>query len=336
MKKFNGYIRADEGSYSFFRTKLRQHGATHIIGKPMTEEYDYDYDIFIKFKASFAVVRRILLDKMLIDYVWIKKFPNHKLVKLSHFSNMKIIQQSEFNPMLHYSDSRIGWYVDVNIITYIAHYSQNKRALVDELKRNGLNKAEYVCISDKWVRFYSYNTISELVPYMVNYSLFHIVCYYIDKNNILKSPSSSYTCLKEFIAKYSYIATNTLSRNVYTQLLDEYLKEEMKEIPEQIKLINNSKNSDIISKEYRFSRTFSNKITNEIAQMHFPKGITHLLITPKFAELTFEDQSTKQFLFGSKRLCPEVQHTKESDMLIEHFIARDLLNSIIFEIEFPL
>lgn len=70
--------------------------------------------------------------------------------------------------------------------------------------------------------------------------------------------------------------------------------------------------------------------------MHFPKGITHLLITPKFAELTFEDQSTKQFLFGSKRLCPEVQHTKESDMLIEHFIARDLLNSIIFEIEFPL
>jgi hypothetical protein len=333
MKKFNGYISTDEGSYSFFRTKLRQHGATRIIGKPMTEEYDYDYHIFIKFKASFAVIRRILLDKMLIGYVRIKNFPMHKLVKLSHFSNMKIIQQSDFNPMLHYSDSRIGWQVDIDIITYIANYSLNKRALIDQLKENGLNKAEYVCISDKWVRFYGYNTISELVPYMVNDYPFPIVCYYIDKNNILDSSSSSY--LKKFIAKYSSIATNTLSRNVYTQLLDEYLKEDMKKIPEQIKFINHSKQSDTNSKEYRFNRTFSNKITNEIAQMHFLKGITHLVITPKFVELTFEDQSTRQFLFGSKRLCPEVQHTKESNILIEHFIAKDLLNSIVFDLDLP-
>ncbi len=69
--------------------------------------------------------------------------------------------------------------------------------------------------------------------------------------------------------------------------------------------------------------------------MHFLKGITHLMITSKFVELTFEDQSTKQFLFGSKRLCPEVQHTKESDILIEHFIAKDLLNSIVFGLDLP-
>ncbi len=207
MKKFKGYIGTEEGNYAFFRAKLKKHGASHIKGKEPEGEYEFYY-VYLTFKASFAVVRRLLLDEDLLDKVFFKNFPMPNLINPSRLNNMKIIRHSEFDPMLYYhTDSLIGWHADLNITIYLAIYSQNKKEWDKTLKESGFTDAEYVYIDNYIIRLYGYNTIHELYPYMIRRRDTNFrPTYYLDKTNILQTiPSQLLTILLQAQKQLPYI-----------------------------------------------------------------------------------------------------------------------------------
>ena len=217
MKKFKGFIGTEEGSYDYFRTKLKKYGASRIKGKVPEGEYEFYY-VYLTFRASSAVVHRLLLDEELLDKVIFKDFPMSKLVKLSRFNNMKIIQHSEFKPMLHYhADSRIGWHAELNISIYLAIYSQNKTNWDKTLKESGFANAEYIYIDDYKIRLYGYSTIHELYPYMVRIrDIDFRPTYYLDKTNIIQTLPAQF--LINFLHTHSDITFYTFGQNLFTQL----------------------------------------------------------------------------------------------------------------------
>lgn len=325
MKKFKGYINT-EGDFVYFKVILKKHGASHITALEEDKEY---YQVYGKFKASFGAARRLLLDEKLVGMIDIKNFPLLKLVKLSHFNNLKVIHKSEFDPMLHYyTDLRIGWMIDIDITTYIALYSKNKKDWEEALKKAGFASAEYVCIENNKIYLFGYNTVHELFPYMIKRNFINFQpTYYIDKTEILHTYPSSF--LKDLIDMHPVSATNAIDNNIYTQLLEEYIKEDMVNLPEQMEHFNQSESNVAESKGDPFKWTFSHPNKNKLTNMCFKKNISHLLFTMNFIEITYEDKSAEQFYFGSKRLRPDVTREQGNKaILVEHFIAMDILNKI--------
>lgn len=332
MKKFKGFIDSEEESYAHYRAKLKEHGASQIKGKEPDAECEFNY-VHLTFKANFAVARRLLLDEGLSDIVSFKDFPMHKLVKLSNFNNIKIIQHSEFNPMLHYNtDSRIGWQANMSITTYISTYSQHKKRWNESLKRSGFASAEYVCVENSMIRLYGYNTIHELYPYMIrkgNSDGNFWPIYYLDKTNVLQTVL--YQSVVGFINANIDIALDTFGKSPFTQLIDEQIKHDLSCIPELMKEFNQSGNYD--SNKYEFSRPLSQIVENPLSDT---KEINHILINMEFVELAYEDKHKERFLFGSKRLCT-YRTTKHGRCIeiIEHFIAMRILQSVITYFRLP-
>lgn len=323
MKKFKGYIHTEEGSYGYFRTKLKKYGATQVKGKEPEGECEY-FCVFLTFKASYRVVRRLLLNNELIDKVFFKDFPISQLVKRSHFCNMKIIQDSEFNPMLHHTESRIGWHVDLETSIYLAIYSQNKNKWDKHLKELGFANAEYACIDNFKIRLYGYNTIQELYPYInKRREIDFRPTYYLGQTNILHTLPPQF--LTDYLNTHPKIYFNISERNLFTQLLDEQIKANKSDIPRLMKDFIQSKSYN--PQKCELSITLSNH--NRLANIFFPKNISNLLITTEFVELTYEDNKTQRYYFSSKRL--HINLAKEPGkplILIEHFIAMDILHSI--------
>lgn len=323
MKKFKGYIHTEEGSYGYFRTKLKKYGATQVKGKEPEGECEYFY-VFLTFKASYRVVRRLLLDNELINKVFFKDFPISQLVKRSHFCNMKIIQDSEFNPMLYHTESRIGWHVDLETSIYLAIYSQNKNKWDKDLKGLGFANAEYACIDNFKIRLYGYNTIQELYPYInKRREIDFRPTYYLEQTNILHTLPPQF--LTDYLNTHPKIYFNISERNLFTQLLDEQIKANKSDIPKLMKDFIQSKSYN--PQKCELSITLSNH--NRLANIFFPKNISNLLITTEFVELTYEDNKTQRYYFSSKRL--HINLAKELGkplILIEHFIAMDILHSI--------
>lgn len=335
MKKFKGFIGTEEGSYDYFRTKLKKYGASRIKGKVPEGEYEF-YHVYLTFRASSAVVHRLLLDEELLDKVIFKDFPMSKLVKLSRFNNMKIIQHSEFKPMLHYhADSRIGWHAELNISIYLAIYSQNKTNWDKTLKESGFANAEYIYIDDYKIRLYGYSTIHELYPYMVRIrDIDFRPTYYLDKTNIIQTLPAQF--LINFLHTHSDIAFYTFGQNLFTQLLDEQIKvNRSNNIPELMKKFNQSENYD--SNKCEFSMIVSHPIRNKIGKIYFPKNISHLLITMQFVELTYEDTKEERFFFSSKRLHTDLTYKYgKPSIFIEYFAAMEILQSISMDFMQPL
>lgn len=323
MKKFKGFICAEEESYTYYRAKLKEYGASQIKGKEPDTEYEFNY-VYLTFKAGFATARRLLLDEGLSDAVSFKDFPMHKMVKLSHFNNIKIIQHSEFNPMLHYEkDSRIGWQAKMSLTTYISTYSQNKKRWDESLKRSGFADTEYVCIGNSMISLYGYNTIHELYPYMNRKGDENFwPIYYLDKINILQTFLSR--SLTDFINTHINIALDISEKNPFTQLLDEQIKSDIDNIPELMKLFGQSGIYD--SNKYKFGRTLSQLIGNMSTDT---KEINHVLINMELVELIYENKCKEHFYFGSKKLRTyRVTKGGERIEIIEHFIAMMILQSI--------
>ena len=319
MKKFKGFISAGEESYAYYRAQLKRHGASQLKGKEPDTEYEFNH-VYITFKASFATARRILLDEGLSDAVFFKDFPMHKLVKPSNFKNIKIIQHSEFNPMLHYhTDSRIGWQAKMSITTYISTYSQHKTRWSESLKTSGFASAEYVCIEDSMISLYGYNTIHELYPYIASWSSSNFwPIYYLDTINTLQPVLSR--SLRKYINEHMNIALDTSEKNPLTQILDELIESDLSNIPELMKIFNQSGMYD--SNQYVLSRTLSQIVGSMFAGQ---KEINHILINREFVELTYEDECKERFLFGSKKPCT----SREGDIIvIEHSNAISILQSI--------
>lgn len=323
MKKFKGFISAEEESYTYYRAQLKKHGASQLKGKEPDTKCEFNY-VHITFKASFATARRLLLDEGLSDTVSFKNFPMHKLVKLSNFNNIKIIQHSEFNPMLHYhTDSRIGWQAKISITTYISTYSQHKTRWCKSLKELGFASAEYACIEDSMISLYGYNTIHELYPYIVSWSSSNFwPIYYLNKTNTLQPILSR--SLRRFINAHIDIALDTSEENPFTQLLDKLIKSDLNNIPELMRIFNQSGIYD--SNKCIFSRTLSQIVGNTVAG---PKEINHIFINTEFVELTFEDKHKKRFFFGSMILYTYRTNNCGGEIkIIEHSIAMEILQSI--------
>jgi hypothetical protein len=243
MKKYKGSLWADEGNYDYFRTMLKKHGASQIKGKEPEEEYEFYY-VFLTFKASISAVRRILLDLNSIDKITIKNFPTSKLINLSHFSNMKIIHHSEFNPMLHFSeDSRIGWHVSIDIYYYLAVYSQDKKKWNEAIQESEYASAEYVSMNENIIRLYGYNTIPELFSLLTkNKDLNWQPTYYINNPEILETISyaSLKTCLYAHKNHLCFMTCNEHHNNIYLQLLNELKRTSTSDIHDRLEYHNQS------------------------------------------------------------------------------------------------
>lgn len=243
MKKYKGSLGADEANYDYFRTMLKKHGAVQIKGREPEEEYEFYY-VFLTFKASFSAVRRILLDPTSIDKITIKNLPIFKLIKLSRFSNMKIIQHSDFNPMLHFGeDSRIGWHVNIDIYYYLAVYSQNKKSWDEAVRESEYASAEYFSIDKNGIRLYGYNTIPELFSLSTKTKDINwIPTYYINKPEILET--ISYTSLKNYLnahkGEISFITFSNSHSNIFAQLLNKFREVNTSNNHEQLEYHNQS------------------------------------------------------------------------------------------------
>lgn len=338
MKKFKGNIILDDDCEyddcrSFAMAKLRIKGVSN-----MKRKIGEDGSSITRFKATYKAALKLLNDIDLIDYISIKDFPAQNLINFSQFRQMKTIQPEEFNPMAHYQDDilKIGWEISIPTNVYAALYSQGKTALDDKLKHIGFYSAEFVSFKDDKITLFGYNSISELFPYMDIPSRF-TKTYYLKEKKILNDMHKTH--VRDYIELNTILDMNSSTNtNANAKLTNEFINAETSKIPEVLKYLYTISNpTDILAgtNESRFCKILQ-PTCNKLAGMQFPKRIRRLLVTDKSVELTYEDNEERIISFSSKKICPEITTpTKPTHLPIEHFVAYDILMSIVSLKELP-
>lgn len=338
MKKFKGNIVLDDDweyddCRSFAMAKLHIKGVSNIRRK-----IGEDGSSITRFKVTYKAAMQLLKDIDLVDYISIKDFPMQNLINFSQFRRMKTIQPEEFSPMAHYQDDilKIGWEISIFTNVYAALYSLGKTAFDDELKHIGFYSAEFVSFKDNKITLFGYNSISELFPYMDIPSHF-TKTYYLEKKQLLNDMHK--TRVRDYIELNAILDMNSSANTkANVKITNEFINAETSKIPEVLKYLYTICNpTDILAgtNESQYCKILQPSCI-KLAGMQFPKGIKHLLITSKSVELTYEDNEERIISFNSKKICPKITTpTKPTHSLIEHFVAHDILMSIVSLKELP-